>query len=193
MFRKCRTCPTVPANGGRVRPSPQWAFWPMMNDRIRLTVSHVRSTQATSHLLIGAITNTNSKGRFDLLVFSDGMMAIRGSYVGVVLRAGGAGSGAAPAAGMGWGAGGAYDDSRISRAMAVPREELLRQDSRNFFLELTKMTSVVLERHWYGHGLTVFSTTNPSGRRFTWKPALNQFHYVRDIVTQAFGPIASLK
>jgi hypothetical protein len=38
---------------------------------------------------LGVIFNTNSRGRFDLLVYDDGLLAIRGTYVGVAMRGGG--------------------------------------------------------------------------------------------------------
>ena len=41
--------------------------------------------------LLGAIVDTNSGGGFDLIVYEDGILAVKGTYVGVALRAGGAG------------------------------------------------------------------------------------------------------
>jgi hypothetical protein len=41
---------------------------------------------------LGAIYDTNSKGRFDLVVYSDGVLCLRGTYVGVALRAAGIGT-----------------------------------------------------------------------------------------------------
>jgi len=40
--------------------------------------------------LLGAIVDTNSGGGFDLIVYEDGILAVKGTYVGVALRAGGA-------------------------------------------------------------------------------------------------------
>ena len=40
---------------------------------------------------LGVIVDTNSGGRFDLIVYEDGILGVKGTYVGVALRAGGAG------------------------------------------------------------------------------------------------------
>jgi hypothetical protein len=58
---------------------------------------------------IGTIFDTNSNGRFDLVVYDDGLLAVKGTYVGVALRAasvgivgaGGGGLGGAVAASAG--------------------------------------------------------------------------------------------
>ena len=38
---------------------------------------------------LGAICDTNSKGRFDLILYEDGLLAVKGTYTGVALRGAG--------------------------------------------------------------------------------------------------------
>ena len=39
----------------------------------------------------GVIFDTTSKGRFDLVIYDDGLLAVKGTYAGVALRGAGAG------------------------------------------------------------------------------------------------------
>src|SRR5438552_9139575 len=103
-------------------------------------------TALDQKLPLGAIVDTNSKGRFDLLIYDDGILAVKGTYVGVALRAagvgivgaGGGGLGGAAAAGGGAAAGtlGArgYEAKRLNKLLQVPRARILTSDSKSFFI-----------------------------------------------------------
>ena len=150
---------------------------------------------------LGAIVDTNSKGRYDLLVYSDGILAVRGTYVGVALRsagvgmvgAGGGGIGGAATAGAGAAAGEfggkSYEDKRLDRVLGHSRDEIAKLDSNNFFVGKEQITGVVLRKRWHGCSLILKTVENPGGRRFSWKPALNRFQAVREVVAAAFGPL----
>ena len=88
---------------------------------------------------LGAIVDTNSGGRFDLSAYEDGFLGVKGTYVGVALRAGGAGmvgggSGLSGAAAAGAGsaggtlAGRGFEQKRISKLLAMPRSEVFAGD-----------------------------------------------------------------
>src|SRR5450631_3883119 len=94
---------------------------------------------------LGVIVDMNSGGRFDLIVYEDGILGVRGTYVGVALRAGGAGmvgggSGLSGAAAAGAGsaggtlAGRGYEQKRVSKLVAMPRSEVLSSDPKNHFI-----------------------------------------------------------
>jgi hypothetical protein len=149
---------------------------------------------------LGVILNTNSRGRFDLLVYDDGLLAIRGTYIGVALRGGGAGmagigsrlTGAAAAGAgtaAGWSGATGYEGKRIGKILQRSRVELVEADKVNFFIPRSSVSGVVLRKRWYGCSLTVRTDADPAGRRFTWKPALNNFAHVRDLTLAAFGDL----
>ncbi len=155
---------------------------------------------------LGVIFNTNSRGRFDLLVYDDGLLAIRGTYVGVALRGGGAGmAGVGGGAGAGGGLTGAaaagagtaagwsgatrYEGKRIAKILRCSRVELIEADQVNFFIPRASVSGVVLRKRWYGCLLTVRTDADPAGRRFTWKPALNNFAHVRELTLAAFDDL----
>lgn len=149
---------------------------------------------------LGVIFNTNSGARFDLLVYDDGLLAIRGTYVGVALRGGGAGmAGAgggltgAAAAGAGtaaaWSGATSYEGKRIAKILQRSRVELIEADKVNFFIPRASVSGVVLRKCWYGCSLTVRTDADPAGRRFTWKPALNNFAHVRELTLAAFDDL----
>ncbi len=159
---------------------------------------------------LGAIFNTNSRGRFDLLVYDDGLLAIRGTYVGVALRGGGAGmagvgGGAGAAGGLtgaaaagagtaaGWSGATSYEGKRIAKILQRSREELIEADQVNFFIPRASVSGVVLRKRWYGCSLTVRTDADPAGRKFTWKPALNNFGHVRELALAAFGNLLSVE
>lgn len=148
---------------------------------------------------LGAIHDTNSRGRFDLVIYEDGILAVKGTYVGVALRgagvgmvgAGGSGLGGAAAAGGGAGLGSVggrgYEGKRLAKLLSHPRTEILASDPANFFLPRTEIIGVVLHKRWHGCSATIKTQADPDGRKFSWKPALNNFSYVRGVVESAFG------
>ena|ERR1035437_9500490 len=65
---------------------------------------------------LGVIVDTNSGGRFDLIMYEDGILGVKGTYVGVALRAGGAGMVGGGGSGLsGAAAAGAGSASAMSR------------------------------------------------------------------------------
>lgn len=148
---------------------------------------------------LGVIVDTNSKGRFDLIIYDDGILAVKGTYVGVALRGGGAGmvgagggglGGAATAgAGAAGGAAGAknYEGKRLAKLLEHPRPEIVDLDPKNFFVPQDVITGIVLRKRWHGCSLTINTQGDTDGRKFSWKPALNNFSYVHDVVVKALG------
>lgn len=153
---------------------------------------------------LGVIFDTNSKGRFDLLIYDDGFLGVRGNYVGAALLGAGAGmaavfgevgGGAAPVAGtaMGQTSPNGYRGKRIAKLQKRSREELLQEREANFWIARTAMTDVVLRKRWHGSSLRVQTAEGPvNGRVFSWKPALNNSAYVRYLSGRAFGDLLSL-
>jgi hypothetical protein len=154
-------------------------------------------TEATTP--IGAIVDTNSGGRFDLIVYEDGILAVKGTYVGVALRAGGAGmvggggSGLSGAAAAGAGsaggtlAGRGYEQKRVSKLLAMPRSEVLAGDPKNHFIPVEEIAGLVLKKRWHGHSLTIVTRDQPTGRKYSWKPAPNNFDRVCGMLQAKFG------
>ena len=141
----------------------------------------------------GAIFDTNSGGRFDLVVYDDGLLAVRGTYIGVALRgagAGGVGTGGAVGAGLGSGIGSSaaksYENKRLEKLLQRPRGELI-DDPVSFFIEKEAVTDVILRKRWHGCSLTVCTRADTGGRKFSWKPALNNFAAVEHLLTDVFG------
>jgi hypothetical protein len=158
----------------------------------------------TESRVFGVIVDTNSKGRFDLIVYTDGILAVPGTYVGVALRAGGAGMGGAgggsPAsagviagtgAAIGAAGGRTYETGRLAKTLARPRSEVLEAEPKSFFVDRGKIVGLVLRKRWYGCSLAVKTQDQPDGRKFEWKPALNNFSNVRNAVEEAFGDLVS--
>ncbi len=139
------------------------------------------------------IVDTNSHGRFDLVVYMDGFLAVKGTYVGVALRSAGAGIGAgaggAVAAGTGASAGLAagesYETKRLTRVVGFDRTELAKEQP-NFFIALETILGLVLRKRWYGHSRTIRTRDHDAVRRFDWKPALNNFDRVRELLDCTF-------
>lgn len=142
---------------------------------------------------LGAIANTNSDGRFDLLVYHDGILAVPGSYWGTVLMGASAGAGAglanAAASGLGAGAGSgvasAHDRERIAKLTAVPRAELLGRDRVVFYAD-DSIVSASLTKRWHGHSLDVALGAGET-RTFRWKPAMNRFDLVASTLRLLLG------
>jgi hypothetical protein len=136
----------------------------------------------------GAIFDTNSKGRFDLVVYDDGLLAVKGTYTGVALRGASAGmvgtgggglAGSVAAGGRGW------EAQRLARVLATGRPELAGKKP-NFFIPRHAIVSLMLRKRWYRHSLIVRTHENTAGRRFDWKPRLNNFGEVQEILTSTF-------
>jgi hypothetical protein len=138
----------------------------------------------------GAILDTTSNGRFDLVVYDDGLLAVKGTYVGVMLRGAGAGLGSAGRGGagvaLGSSAGVSYEAKRLARVLESGREQLVRQEP-NFFIARDSILSLTLRKRWHGHCLTIRTAEDPAGRKFEWKPALNKFSQVQELLAIAFG------
>lgn len=133
---------------------------------------------------LGAIFDTNSSGRFDLVVYDDGLLAVTGSYVGVALRGAAAGAqtgGVSP----GWAAGESYETKRLARVLQTARADLIHTEP-NFFIPRASIVNLVLRKRWHGHSLIVTTDEEPDGRRFDWKPKLNNFAGVEELLTSAF-------
>jgi hypothetical protein len=136
----------------------------------------------TSPAPLGAIFDTNSRGRFDLVVYGDGLLAVKGSYKGVALRAAGVGSGAAAA---GWSAGTTYEMTRLKGMLKDGREHALAQKS-SFFIPDDSIVGLTLRKRWYGHSLTVRTQNEISGRKFEWKQKLNDFDHIEKLLRCAY-------
>jgi hypothetical protein len=77
---------------------------------------------------LGAIFDTTSRGFFDLVVYDDGVLGVKGSYRGLILRGAGAGAGAA---GAGVEAGTRYERKRLERVLRpATRAALARADRK---------------------------------------------------------------
>jgi hypothetical protein len=150
---------------------------------------------------LGAIYDTNSKGRFDLVVYSDGVLCLRGTHFGVALRAAGIGmvggggglSGGILAGGggsAGFGAGRSYEERRLVTALASGREEAAKRRA-GFFIARDTIIGLALRQRWYGHSLTIRTTDDDAGRRFDWKPRLNRFDDVEALLRSTFGNLCA--
>jgi hypothetical protein len=142
---------------------------------------------------LGVIVDTNSGGRFDLIVYEDGILGVKGTYVGVALRAGGAGmvggggSGLSGATAGGIRAGRGYEQKRVSKLLTMPRSEVLADDPKNHFVPVEQIAGLVLRKRWHDHALTIATRDHPSGRKYNWKPALNNFDQVCSMLEAKFG------
>ncbi|GEM_PF-3604550 len=142
---------------------------------------------------VGAIFDTNSDGRFDLVVYDDGILAVKGTYLGVALRAagagmvGGGGAAAGAAAGEGAKAAKTYEERRLAKLLdARSRSELVGQD-RNHFIARGSFDRLVLRKGWTECSLTVVGQAPEPDRSYKWKPALNDFGTVEEALRSAFG------
>lgn len=144
----------------------------------------------------GCIFDTNAKppapkGRFDLIVYDDGLLAIHGNYLRTAILGASAGTAAgAPviaAAGAVAGTEGldGYDLERFVATASHGRDELLAGHLSNHFLPVSEMTGLVLRRRWYEHSLQVGGPTY--ARTYRWKPKLNRIDYVVELLTANFG------
>jgi hypothetical protein len=128
------------------------------------------------HAPIGAIFDTNSNGRFDLVIYPDGLL------VGVALLGAGAGAGGA---GIGQASGQSYERRRLAAKLDHPRDQLIKERP-NFFIPRETIVDLVLRKRWYGHSLKVRTHTGDPGRTFAWKPKLNRFKEIERLLEAAF-------
>jgi hypothetical protein len=133
---------------------------------------------------VGAILDTNSNGRFDLVIYEDGLLAVKGTYVGVMLRAAGVGIGGAGPA-VGWSSGSKYETKRLAERLRCGREQLVHREP-NFFVTAESIVGLALRKRWHGHSLIVRTHEHTEGRRFDWKPRLNSFPQVEGQLWAAF-------
>lgn len=144
--------------------------------------------------VIGVIHDTNSNGRFDLVAYRDGILAVKGTYIGVAIRASGPGMvglGGAATAGAGTAgsvsSGSSYEDRRLAKVLQRSREEILAADRKNHFIAVNDVSRALLRRRWYGHSLTILTRDCPGGRKYAWKPALNSFERVHGVLVECLG------
>jgi len=136
----------------------------------------------------GAIFDTNSKDRFDLVVYDDGLLVVKGTYTGVALRGAGAGMVGTGGGGLGGSvaAGGrAWEAKRLARLLTTARPELAGKEP-NFFIPRQAIVRLMLRKRWYRHSLIVRTHENSAGRRFDWKPRLNNFGEVQEVLASTF-------
>jgi len=144
---------------------------------------------------LGVIVDTNSAGRFDLVLYEDGILAVRGTYMGVALRAGGIGMvGGGPAAAGGGAATGnlagrGHEGARLSNLLQEPRSAVLRDHASNHFIPVDSVLRVALKNRWHEHSLTISTREHPDGRKYVWKPALNDFKRARTMLEAKFGAL----
>jgi hypothetical protein len=145
-----------------------------------------------------------SGGIFDLVVYSDGILVLKGTYVGLILRGAGTGMAAAGGGGVGsgltagagsaagWRAGQTYEGKRLAKLLERTRPEIMRANAKNCLLPRESLTHILLRRRWHGGALTITTSTQPEQRTFTWKPTVNDFASVRSLLCETFGPIVDV-
>jgi hypothetical protein len=131
--------------------------------------------------LRGVINDTNSKGRFDLLVYDDGILAVRGTYLGVALRSATYRSGG--------GLGTQYEVGRIEKLLRNGRESALKSDPKNFFVRREEIAALRLRKRLLEHSLRIEGHDSAGVRTYTWKPALNSLDEVRRCLQSAYGDL----
>jgi hypothetical protein len=143
--------------------------------------------RGTTASLLGAVFDTNSRGRYDLLVYDDGILAIRGNYRNAALAAARGGTLGGPGFGLGPSQPPSLYIPRILGPLIdLSRDQLLaRDESHNFFTPTASITAVQLTKHWYAHSLTLTTSLGPDGRRYSWKPAFNHWPYVKELLHRA--------
>jgi hypothetical protein len=145
----------------------------------------------------GCIFDTNAKspspkGRFDFVVYDDGLLAIHGNYLRTAILggSGGAGAGGPSIAAVGAVVGTeglrGYDLKRFAATASHGRDELLAGHPSNHFLPVSEIAGLVLRHRWYEHSLQV-DDRDTGTRTYRWKPKLNRIDYVVQLLTSTFG------
>lgn len=142
----------------------------------------------------GCVFDTNLKspaprGRFDLVVYDDGLVAIHGSYVRTAMLGASAATGVGvPGTTVGAAKGlGRYDLKRFTTVATCGRDELLARHSSNHFLPESDIFGLVFRRRWYEHTLEV--DLDSVARIYRWKPKLNRVDHVVELLITTFGAI----
>jgi hypothetical protein len=153
---------------------------------------------------LGVIVDAMSRGICDLLIYPDGILVVKGTYRGLLLRGAGAGMaaagggrmGSALAAGggsaAGWRAGQSYEGKRLAKLLQQPRPIIVRSNDKNCFIPRESLTHILLRRRWHGGAMTIATSNQPEERTFTWKPTVNDFARVGSLVREAFGQIVEV-
>lgn len=140
----------------------------------------------------GVIHDTNLHGRFDLLLYDDGILAVKGNYVRTALLAGGAtlgGAGATAAVGGVAGIARLGRNRRDKRADSPTpaRAALLSAHPTNHFIDRAELTDLALTKRWYAHSVTFTTGDGRGGGKYSWKPALNNYRQVRQTLLDVYG------
>jgi hypothetical protein len=67
------------------------------------------------------------------------------------------------------------------------RAQIVASSPQNFFIARDTINGIVLRKRWRGCSLSLRTSTDQGGRRFTWKPALNDYASVRTVLKTVFG------
>ena len=137
---------------------------------------------------IGFVVDVNSGGRFDLVVYREGLVGLRGTYLGVAIRAAGVGMVGAGGVGAAVGASAAttFEDKRLRGLLHGSLDQILGADPANFFVDQAMIESIVVRKRWYNCCLWL-TVRDCERRKFEWKPALNNFGVVESCLRDAFG------
>ena len=80
-----------------------------------------------------------------------------------------------------------FEQKRVSKLLAMPRSDVLAGDPANHFIPVEEVVGLVLRKRWHGHSLTIVTRDQPTGRKYCWKPALNNFDRVCGMLQAKFG------
>jgi len=140
----------------------------------------------------GCIFDTHAKppspkGRFDLVVYDDGLLALHGNYRRPARTQGTgeppAGVSAVPMRG--------HDLKRFTSIAGQSRDELLARHPSNHLLATSDITGLHLRRRWTEHVLRV--EVGGEERTYRWKPRLNRPGYVIDLLSSTFGSLFKME
>jgi hypothetical protein len=141
-------------------------------------------------VLVGVIFDTNSRGRYDLAIYTDGILAVRGNYVRAAIfgaASGGGVSAGALAGVVGSSAARGVGGRRAAKFRFSSRRELLDANPSNYFVRQELITRLVVQKRWSSHSLEIHIDGAPEVRRYVWKPGFNRFSEVHRAVTIVFG------
>lgn len=168
----------------------RWAGWPKKGTEL----PENNSGDQGQLPVLGQIHDTNLHGRFELLLYADGILAVKGNYVRTALLAGGAVLGGAGGAAAVGGVAAATRRGRFTRDKRTElpspsRAQLLSGHPTNHFIPRAELAGIALKKRWYSHSITVTTTAGaPEPRKYTWKPALNHYQLVRQTLLNIYGP-----
>jgi hypothetical protein len=81
----------------------------------------------------------------------------------------------------------------MAKRLALSRTQLIDANNRNFFIPLSSIRAIVLRKRWHGCALIVPTDDQPAGRKFTWKPALNDFSRIHELCQRVFGELVRIE